>query len=139
MNTRVIKITSLLSFVFFAVSSSFAQQLVYKPINPAFGGDTFNYQWLLSSAQAQNTKEDKSSAFGSLNPLDDFENNLNRQILNQLGRKLLDDIFGEEGLKDGSFEYGNLQIDITSGLDGVTVDIVNTRDGNRTNLLIPYY
>ena len=36
---------------------SVGQQLTYEPINPAFGGDTFNYQWLLSSANAQNSFE----------------------------------------------------------------------------------
>ncbi len=40
----------------------FSQQLVYKPRNPNFGGDTFNYQWLLSSAEAQNTFEDPNEA-----------------------------------------------------------------------------
>ena len=39
-----------------------SQQLVYKPVNPAFGGDTFNYQWLLSSAEAQNKQKDKTIA-----------------------------------------------------------------------------
>jgi curli production assembly/transport component CsgF len=34
--------------------------LVYKPRNPAFGGDTFNYQWLMSSAENQNKFKDKS-------------------------------------------------------------------------------
>jgi len=33
---------------------NYAQQMVYKPMNPAFGGDGYNYQWLLSSANAQN-------------------------------------------------------------------------------------
>ena len=37
---------------------SIGQQLSYKPINPAFGGDTFNYQWLLNSANAQNSFTD---------------------------------------------------------------------------------
>ena len=35
-----------------------AQQLVYKPVNPMFGGDTFNYQFLLQSAQSQNSFSD---------------------------------------------------------------------------------
>jgi len=140
MNTRVIKITSLLLFLFFTTgSSSFAQQLVYKPINPAFGGDTFNYQWLLSSAQAQNDLEDQSRSSGLGNPLDDFETNLNRQILNQLSREVIDEIFGEGSLQDGSFEFGSLQINIASGIDGVNIDIVNSKDGGRTNILVPYY
>jgi curli production assembly/transport component CsgF len=35
--------------------------LVYKPRNPAFG-DTFNYQWLASSAESQNKFKEPSSA-----------------------------------------------------------------------------
>jgi curli production assembly/transport component CsgF len=38
-----------------------AQDLVYKPRNPAFG-DTFNYQWLASSAESQNKFKEPSSA-----------------------------------------------------------------------------
>lgn len=119
---------------------AFPQQLVYKPVNPAFGGDTFNYQWLLSSAQAQNTLEEGTSrsAFGA-DPLTDFENNLNRQILNQLSRQVINEIFGEGSLQDGVFEFGTLQINIASEADGVNIDIFNLQDGSRTNILVPYY
>lgn len=64
-----------------------SQQLVYKPINPAFGGDTFNYQWLLSSANAQNQFDEKSNIdnlLSGLKLLDSFTQSLNRQILSQL-------------------------------------------------------
>lgn len=37
-----------------------SQGFVYKPKNPAFGGDTFNYQWLLSSAESQNKLKDNA-------------------------------------------------------------------------------
>ena len=39
-----------------------AQDLIYQPRNPAFGGDTFNYQWLQSSAQAQDKLKDPDAA-----------------------------------------------------------------------------
>ena len=46
---------SLITLVGLLISmTSFSQDLVYKPKNPAFGGDTFNYNWLLSSAESQN-------------------------------------------------------------------------------------
>ena len=45
-------------FFCFGVS---AQQFVYKAINPAFGGDTFNYQWLMSSATSQNQFDEGDS------------------------------------------------------------------------------
>ena len=43
-----------LLFLFITVSSyCVGQQLVYKPINPAFvGGEPFNYSWLLNSANS---------------------------------------------------------------------------------------
>jgi curli production assembly/transport component CsgF len=140
MNLRVSTITAVLAF--FSLTA-FSQQLVYKPINPAFGGDTFNYQWLLSSAQAQNTLEDQGGArtagLGTGNVLTDFQNNLNRQILNQLSREVISNIFGEGSLQDGEFEFGTLQINIASQTDGVNIDIVNSQDGSRTNILVPYY
>ncbi|MFW6275252.1 MAG: curli assembly protein CsgF, partial [bacterium] len=36
----------LLFIVSFICISVFSQDFVYKPISPAFGGETFNYQWL---------------------------------------------------------------------------------------------
>lgn len=120
--------------------AAFSQQLVYRPIHPAFGGDTFNYQWLLSSAQAQNKLDEgaRSGAFGT-NPLADFENNLNRQVLNQLSRRIIDDMFGEGSIQDGEFEFGTLKINIVSQTEGISIDIVNSRDGSRTNIIVPYY
>jgi curli production assembly/transport component CsgF len=129
--------------IFFVLCSQvvFGQQLIYRPVNPAFGGDTFNYQWLMSSAQAQNKLEDGAADRFSTNPLDDFEGSLNRQILNQLSRGLISNIFGEDGasLQEGTFEFGNLQIEITYETEGVNVSIVNNSDGSQTSILVPYY
>ena len=126
----------LLFFLLYSLDGK-SQDLVYRPINPAFGGDTFNYQWLLSSAQAQN-KFDGSSSGLSRNPLDDFEANLNRQILSELSRKLIAQIFGEGEIEDGSFTFGTLQVTITSQLEGVNIAILNNSDGSQTNITVPY-
>ena len=136
MISRILMIVVILVLL---VAPAFSQQLVYKPTNPAFGGDTFNYQWLLSSAQAQNKLEEGGRGGFEANPLDDFENNLNRQILNQLSRKVIDDIFGEGSLQDGEFEFGTLKINIASQADGINIDIVNSKDGSKTNIVVPYY
>ena len=45
----------------FVAGKAYAQDFVYTPKNPAFGGNPYNYSWLLSSAQAQNDKEDNSA------------------------------------------------------------------------------
>ena len=52
------KLLFCLVILLFSVSGT-AQDLVYKPRNPAFGGDTFNYQWMIGSAESQNKFKDK--------------------------------------------------------------------------------
>ena len=115
-----------------------AQDFVYKPVNPAFGGDTFNYNWLLSSAQVQdNTEaEDAGTSGGSL---DFFTESLNRQLLNQLSRELVTSQFGEEGLTDGVYTVGDFQIDIASTFEGLSISIIDASTGEQTQIIIPYF
>src|SRR5688572_6955983 len=90
-----------------------AQDFVYEAKNPSFGGNTFNYQWMLSSAQVQNGfKEPKEErAVPVKDPLKDFQESLNRQILGQLSRQLVNDQFGSGGnLEAGEYTIGNFQI-----------------------------
>ena len=122
-------------------SITLAQDLKYKAINPAFGGDTFNYNWLLSQAQAQNDySEDPNADPFALDPLGEFQNDLNRQILSQLSRSLVGDLFSEDGsLNEGTFEIGNYQIEVINGLDGVNIGIFDTETGGTTTVTVPYF
>lgn len=118
-----------------------AQQLVYKPINPAFGGDTFNYQWLLSSANAQNQFDDDKNDFNSLldgiNSMDSFTDSLNRQILSQLSQKLFDDQFGDGQLQPGNYMFGSLYLEITQSSQGLLISILDTNTGQQSEIVIP--
>jgi curli production assembly/transport component CsgF len=120
---------------------AFAQDFKYQAVNPAFGGDTFNYNWLLSQAQAQNDySEDPNADPFNGDPLADFQNDLNRQILSQLSRSLVGDLFGEDGtLNEGTYEIGNYQIEIINGLDGVNIGIFDTATGGTTTVTVPVF
>ena len=115
-----------------------AQQLTYQPTNPAFGGVSLNYSWLLSSAQAQsNFQQERSSAFNR-SPLTDFQNSLQRQILNQLSRELITNRFGDLDLSQpGTFDFGDFTVEITPGLDGVSIRIFNLLTGEETTVTVP--
>ncbi|UYZ63647.1 curli production assembly/transport component CsgF [Hymenobacter weizhouensis] len=118
------------------------QDLVYEPKNPAFGGgNTFNYSWLLSSAQAQNTIEDPNArpgGLGSRDPLQDFQDNLNRQILNQLTQRFVTSQFGGSGpVQEGTYVVGVYQIQVTPSGSGVTIVITDTSTGGQTTVTIP--
>ena len=125
-------------------SQTKAQDFVYTPKNPAFGGNTFNYQWMLSSAQAQDTYKapddgsDPYSQYGS-NPVDDFAESLNRQILSRLSREIVTRQFGEEALAEGAYVLGDYQIDIGNSDGGIEINIVDLTTGATTTVSVPYF
>jgi curli production assembly/transport component CsgF len=130
-------------FIFTIIAGIFfgkSQQLVYKPVNPAFGGDTFNYQWLLSSANAQNQFDDKkdyNSLLDNLNSLDSFSQSLNRQVLSELSRKLFEDQFGEGSIQPGNYLFGTLYLQIITTAQGLLINILDTSTGDQSEIIIP--
>jgi curli production assembly/transport component CsgF len=130
------KLLILLSAVFFSLSMN-AQDLVYKPKNPAFGGDTFNYQWLLSSAESQNKLKDDGIETDKKSELEKFIDNLNSQLLSQVSRSLFAEQFGNDGISEGTYTFGNLSIDVYPSEGGLTISILDTTTGEQTQVIIP--
>ncbi|WP_375418772.1 curli assembly protein CsgF [uncultured Hymenobacter sp.] len=118
-----------------------AQDLVYRAINPAFGGDTFNYQWLLSSAQAQNSIKDPDAPAppAPLDQLQQFQQSLNQQILGQLAQRLVGNQFGpgSDALRPGNYQVGTYQIGVVPNGTGFSINILDTSTGNQTTITIP--
>lgn len=131
---------SLFSFTFVLFSTvCLAQQLTYKPMNPFFGGDVFNYQMMLSSANAQNSfKDPATSKSKSTSSLDQFTERLNSQLLNQISRQLFNDSFGSE-LKEGTFTLGSLSLEIYDSKEGMVINILNIENGEQTQIIMPSY
>lgn len=133
------RILIVISFIMTA-TAVLAQQLVYKPINPAFGGDTFNYQWLMSSASAQNQFDEGTNRFSGLgnnNSLDSFTDSLNRQILSELSRKLFGDKFGDGDLQPGTYIFGSIYLEVIQTGQGLLISILNTDTGEQSEIVIP--
>ncbi len=140
MKTLLIKIVFIAGLIHMGLILS-AQQLVYQPVNPAFGGDSFNYSWLISSAQLQDqlTDPNAQTTSGLSSSFDSFERSLNSQLLSQLSRNLISDQFGENGLSDGSYNIGGLQVEVISDLDGITISVLDTETGEQTQVAIPFF
>ena len=117
-------------------SFSFAQQLSYKPINPFFGGDTFNYQQLLASAEAQNSFTDPNAVDDDQTEFEEFQESLNRQVLDQISRSLLTTQLGGE-LQEGTFTIGDLSLEIFNSAEGLVINILDTRTGEQTQVIVP--
>ena len=129
----------IITFSVFLLISPFinAQALVYKPVNPAFGGDTFNYQWLLSSAEAQNKQKDKTIATVAQTDLERFKASLNSQLLSQISSQLYKQQFGTDGIKAGSYTFGSYSVDVYPSSGGLTLNILDTNTGEQTQIIIP--
>ena len=137
---KKISIIFLICFAFMSFSEAYGQQLVYRPVNPFFGGDTFNYQFLLQSAQAQNSFTDPNAEdpFSRQSELERFTENLNNQLLNQISRSLFSQQFGPNGdLQPGTFSFGSLVVEIFESTEGLVIDILDTSTGEQTQVVIP--
>lgn len=134
--------TILMIVSFFVAGKTYAQDFTYQPKNPAFGGNPYNYSWLMSSAQAQNDiKETSSSAYSpySTDPLKDFSESLNRQILSQLSRQIVAKQFGEDALSAGTYVLGDYQIEVGDQADGLNITILDNKTGSQTTVSVPYF
>ncbi len=122
--------------------SGWGQSLVYRPNNPSFGGNTFNYSWMLSSAQAQDKSKDPmaklTSSTTQTNSVNNFAQTLQSQLLSQLSRNLFNNQFGEKGLKEGTFQFGDMQVIIANGADGINIQITDGK-GGQTTITVPYF
>jgi len=142
-NFRYFFIVTLFTLFLFVIHSN-GQDLVYTPKNPAFGGNPYNYSWLMSSAQAQDTYKspqetsDRYGYYGS-DPVDDFAESLNRQILSRLSREIVTRQFGEEALEEGTYILGDYQIDVGNSTDGINITIVDNSTGATTTVSVPYF
>ena len=113
-----------------------AQDLVYTPINPSFGGNPFNSPHLLGIANAQNNfKDPKAPTSGS--QADIFARQLQSRLLSALSSQIVDAIFGENAQDHGTVDFGGQTIEWSHGLDSVTLTITNDDTGEVTTIEVP--
>lgn len=142
---RVLKwvLILLLAMVWFfaIVSLAIGSELVYTPVNPSFGGSPFNAVGLLQLAQAQNKLKEPREEWKmpERDPIEEFTECLNRQVLYNLSRKIVDGAFGEEGVTEGTYDMDDYRINVSMGLDGITVRLTDAATGNETVIQVPHY
>jgi curli production assembly/transport component CsgF len=114
-------------FLLAALPATAAQagELVYQPINPAFGGNPLNGTILLNEANAQNDFSDPDARASATlrtqqSALEQFNQSLQRAILNRVAASLTGNVVDSNGnLIPGIVETSDFLIQIVDRGNGV--------------------
>lgn len=115
-----------------------AQDLTYKPINPTFGGNSFNSNHLLGVANAQNDYRDKRTST-STSQGDAFARQLQSRLLSAVSSQIVDAIFGENPQERGRIAMGGQIIEFERDLENVEITITTEATGEVTTIVVPLF
>ncbi len=140
MIVRLAKALPALFLMLMMCEAASAQEFVYEPKNPAFGGSYLNYSWLMQSAEAQKDFESETVDRFTRDPFTDFQQSLQRQILSQLSRELIYNRFRDLDLtQEGRFDLGDYIVEVIPGLDGLSIRVFDVLSGDESIVTIPSF
>lgn len=129
---------SLVAAVFVFAVPAAAQDVVYRPVSPTFGGNPFNSNHVLGVANANNDNRDPRAA-NSGSQADIFARQLQSRLLSALSSQIVDAIFGENAQEQGTITFGGQTIEFFRSLDEVTLIIRNDETGEETRIVVPLF
>ncbi|MEM6410524.1 MAG: curli assembly protein CsgF [Pseudomonadota bacterium] len=122
-----------------AGSLAHAQDLVYEPVNPSFGGNPFNSAHLLGIATAQDDNEPPIDDVAETTQAELFLRQLESRLLSGLAREVTDAIFGDDPQESGTVQFGEQSISFERGLDNVTIEVFDATTGQMTEIVLPIF
>jgi curli production assembly/transport component CsgF len=129
---------SLSAAVFLCAMPVSAQDVVYRPISPTFGGNPFNSGHVLGVANANNDTRDPRAA-NSNSQADIFARQLQSRLLSALSSQIVDAIFGDNPQEQGTISFGGQTIEFFRTLEEVTLIIRDDETGEETRIVVPLF
>jgi curli production assembly/transport component CsgF len=117
--------------------------LVYRPVNPNFGGDPLNGPNLLNSANAQNGFKDPNagqfnSPFSGQSTVQQFADTLQRAILGRIASAISGSVVDASGnLIPGTVTVGSLTVTIVDLGTTWRITTLDTSSGQSTVFEVP--
>lgn len=122
-------------FAVIATHSAMAD-MVYRPINPSFGGDPFNSSHLNSLATAQNLHK-QSSTTTTQTASERFLSMLESRLYSSLASQVADAIFGENAQDDGTITFDDQQVHFHNTGTEIQLTITDFITGKVTTITVP--
>lgn len=119
-------------------NQALAQDIVYQPVNPSFGGNPFNSNHLLGIANAQNDFTNPTSSSSS-SQADIFARQLQSRLLSALSSQIVTAIFGDNPQESGTISFGGQTVNFIRSLTEVTITIINDDTGEQTVIVVPTF
>lgn len=136
MSFRIISLATLFATIGLS-GPALAQDLVYTPVNPSFGGNPLNSSHLLGLANAQrdataSDANDGTGVGGGGGGTDDgdtdvdlFIRQLQGRLLSALASQVTEAIFGENPQDSGTITFGGTTVSFERTADAITLTIVD--------------
>jgi curli production assembly/transport component CsgF len=133
-----------------SIAPAMANDLVYQPVNPSFGGNPLNGSYLLSQASANNFKfltnpasqqaaaaSTASAATTSANAIKQFQSEITSSLLSQIAYQVSQEIIGVNAKDSGTFNLNGEIIQFNRNNGQVNINITDAASGATTNIQIP--
>lgn len=109
-----------------------AGELVYRPLNPSFGGDPFMGSYMLNKAQSQDTNTDPNTRSSErLSSTDRLIQSLESRLISQL----LSDV-GSGDISEGGFDSDEFSVVVRDEGGQLVLRVVDKLTGDVTNISV---
>jgi curli production assembly/transport component CsgF len=133
MNQRALLLTAVLLFAFDMPASA---DMIYKPVNPSFGGDSFNSSHLQGLATAQN-QFTKTSTSATQTTSERFLSMLQTRLYSSLASQVAEAIFGDNAQPSGTIVFDDQQIAFVNTGTEIQLTVTDFTTGQVTNITVP--
>ena len=109
-----------------------AGDLIYKPLNPSFGGDPFVGSYLLGKAQAQDTNTDSRNSRAT-------PTSATERLLQSLESRLISQLIADVSsgdVSDGSFDSDEFGVVVSDNGGQLVVRVVDKLTGDVTEISV---
>lgn len=115
-------------------TATHASELRYKPVNPSFGGSSFNSSHLFATADANNHYKEPRENYNSI---ENFSRTITNSLLSRISSEISEQIYGENAQDSGTFLIGDTKVDFNRQDGQIFVNINDLGTGATTTVEIP--
>ncbi len=110
--------------------------ILYKPVNPSFGGEAFNSNHLQNLANSQKLFEENTSS-STQSTTERFLSMLQSRLYSSLASQVSDAIFGDDAQPSGTIVFDDQQIAFFNTGTEIQLSVTDFTTGQVTNIVIP--